>query len=211
MMPRETAARVLSVNVGQVREVEWHGRRITSAIWKSPVLGRVALRGVNFIGDDQADRTVHGGRDKAVYAYAREDYDYWREAEGVDTSPGLFGENLTTDGVELSDVVAGERWAVGSAVLEAAQPRLPCFKIGMRMDDAHFPKRFMIAGRMGAYFRIVQEGDVGANDVVQVTHRPAHGITLRTMVEALRDDEKAASLRVVHRLPDFWQQVADGR
>jgi len=194
-----------------VREVEWHGRRITSAIWKSPVLGRVALRGVNFSGDDQADRTVHGGRDKAVYAYAREDYEYWRRAEAVVTSPGLFGENLTTEGVELSNVIAGERWAVGSAVLEAAQPRLPCFKIGMRMDDAYFPRRFMAAGRMGAYFRIVKEGDVGASDVVQVTHRPPHGITLRTMVEALRDDEKAASLRVVERLPEFWQRVADGR
>src|SRR5512140_2487118 len=106
-MPRETAAHVLSVNVGQVREVEWRGRRITSAIWKSPVRGRVALRGVNFSGDDQADRAVHGGRDKAVYAYSREDYDYWRNAEGVDTSPGLFGENLTTEGVDLSSVVTG--------------------------------------------------------------------------------------------------------
>lgn len=210
-MPRETAAHVLSVNVGQVREVEWRGRRITSAIWKSPVRGRVALRGVNFSGDDQADRTVHGGRDKAVYAYSREDYDYWRNAEGVDTSPGLFGENLTTEGVDLSSVVTGERWAVGSTVLEAAQPRLPCFKIGMRMNDAHFPRRFMAAGRMGAYFRIVQEGDIGESDIVHVTHRPAHGVTLRDMVDALRDDEKAASLRAVQHLPEFWQRVADGR
>jgi len=211
MMQRDTAARVLSVNVGEVREVEWQGRRITSAIWKSPVLGRVALRGVNFIGDDQADRTVHGGRDKAVYAYSREDYDYWRDAEAVATAPGLFGENLTMEGVELSTVIAGERWTIGSTVLEATQPRLPCFKIGMRMDDPHFPRRFMAAGRMGAYFRIVQEGDVGASDIVQVTHRPAHGVTLRTMVEALRDDEKAASLHAVQHLPEFWQQVADGR
>ncbi|MEP7064938.1 MAG: MOSC domain-containing protein [Gemmatimonadota bacterium] len=210
-MQEEAAARVVSVNVGEVRAVEWRGRRITSGIWKSPVLGRVALRGVNFTGDDQADRTVHGGRDKAVYAYSREDYDYWRDAEGVSTSPGLFGENLTTAGVELSDVVAGERWAVGSTVLEVAQPRLPCFKIGMRMDDPHFPRRFMAVGRMGAYFRIVQEGDIGASDVVQVTHRPAHGVTLRDMVEALRDEEKAASLRVVPHLPEFWQQVADSR
>jgi MOSC domain-containing protein YiiM len=210
-MQTKTTARVLSVNVGEVREVEWRGRRITSGIWKSPVLGRVALRGVNFIGDDQADRTVHGGRDKAVYAYSREDYDYWRSEEGVDTSPGLFGENLTTDGVDLSGIIAGERWAVGSTVLEAAQPRLPCFKIGMRMSDAHFPRRFMMVGRMGAYFRIVKEGDIGASDIVHVTHRPAHGVTLRDMVDALRDDEKAASLRVVKGLPEFWQQVAHER
>ena len=202
---------VLSVNVGDVREIEWHGRRITSGIWKSPVHDRVALRGVNFLGDDQADRTVHGGRDKAVYAYAIEDYDYWRDAHGVEARPGLFGDNLTTAGIDLTNLVAGERWTVGSAELEVAQPRLPCFKLGMRMNDAHFPKRFMIAGRMGAYFRIVREGDVGAGDSIRVTHEPTHGITLRDMVDALRHDDKAAMLRAIPDLPEFWQQVADGR
>jgi len=90
-------ARVLSVNVGTVRDVEWRGEVVSTAIWKSPVTGRVALRGVNFVGDDQADRTVHGGPDKAVYAYASEDYAYWRASEGVDVAPALFGENLTVE------------------------------------------------------------------------------------------------------------------
>jgi MOSC domain-containing protein YiiM len=207
--PRTTSARVLSVNVGQVREIEWRGQRITSGIWKSPALGKVLLRGVNFIGDDQADTTVHGGPDKAVYAYSREDYDFWRDTMGVETVPGLFGENLTTAGIDLSSVIVGERWAVGSAELEVAQPRLPCFKLGMRMNDPYFPRRFMAAARMGAYFRIVREGEVGANDEVRVTHSPAHGITLRNMVEALRDDAKAASLRTIARLPEFWRRVAD--
>src|SRR6476661_9506462 len=99
--------RVLSLNVGGIRVLEWHGRHVTTGIWKAPVQGRVALAGVNFAGDDQADRRVHGGPDKAVYAYAREDYDYWRDAEGIETPPGLFGENLTTDGIDLSLAVVG--------------------------------------------------------------------------------------------------------
>jgi MOSC domain-containing protein YiiM len=204
-----TMPRVLSVNVGSVREIEWRGRRVTTGIWKDAVSGRVALRGVNFLGDDQADRTVHGGPDKAVYAYAREDYDFWRDHQRIDTSPGLFGENLTTEGLDLSRALVGERWTVGSTVLEVAQPRLPCFKLGLRMGDARFPKRFLAASRMGAYLRIVREGDVGANDPVLVTNRPDHEVTLRFMVEALRDSGKAAVLRELPYLPEFWRQVAE--
>ena len=201
--------RVLSVNVGSIRTVEWRGRMVTTGIWKHPVSGRVALRGVNLVGDDQADRTVHGGPDKAVYAYAREDYDYWRDVEGLETSPGLFGDNLTTEGLDLSRAVVGERWSIGSTVLEIAQPRLPCYKLGIRLNNAHFPKRFMSAMRMGAYLRIVSEGDVGANDEVRVSDTPSHGLTLGDMVEALRSPIKAAALRAVRRLPEFWRQVAD--
>ena len=155
------AARVVSLNVGTIREVEWQGRLVTTGIWKSPVAGRVALRGVNFAGDDQADRTVHGGPDKAVYAYAREDYEFW-SSHGMSTSPGYFGENLTTEGIDLSAAIVGERWTVGTAILEVAQPRLPCYKLGIRVGDATFLKRFLEAQRVGAYLRVVQEGDVGA-------------------------------------------------
>lgn len=198
--------RVISLNVGGVRELEWHGRHVTTGIWKSPVPGRVPLQGVNFAGDDQADRRVHGGPDKAVYAYSREDYDYWRDTEGIDAPPGLFGENLTTDGIDLSLAIVGERWTVGSAVLEVAQPRLPCFKLGLRMNDAEFPKRFQRALRPGAYLRVVREGDVGAGDGITVHDRPAHGITLRGMVEALEDPDKADALHVVPYLPLFWRE-----
>jgi MOSC domain-containing protein YiiM len=203
--------RVLSVNVGGIRQAEWRGRQVTTGIWKYPVDGRVALHGVNFDGDDQADRSVHGGADKAVYAYAREDYDFWREEEGIETPPGLFGENLTVEGLDLSSALAGERWSVGSAVLEVAQPRLPCFKLGMRVGDPHFPKRFQAASRMGAYLRILQEGEVGAGDPVRVTHRPGHGVTLRAMTESLRDRGKAAALLRISRLPELWRHVAEGR
>lgn len=199
-------ARVLSVNVGGLRELEWRGRHVTTGIWKSPVPTRVALRGVNFAGDDQADRRVHGGPDKTVYAYAREDYDYWRDTDGIDTSPGLFGENLTTDGIDLSLAIVGERWTVGSTVLEVAQPRLPCFKLGLRTNDTEFPKRFQRARRPGAYLRVVREGDVGAGDEITVHDRPAHGITLHDMVAALDDPDKADALRVIPYLPRFWRE-----
>jgi MOSC domain-containing protein YiiM len=206
-----TRPRVLSLNVGTVREVEWRGERVTTGIWKAPVAGRVALRGVNFAGDDQADRRVHGGPDKAVYAYAREDYAWWHAYESIETPPGLFGENLTVDGMNLSSALAGERWRVGSALLEVAQPRMPCFKLGIRLGDSHFPRKFLAAGRPGAYLRIVEEGDVGAGDAIEVVSRPEHGVTMRRMVAAVWDRDEAAVLSRVDRLPEFWRRVAAGR
>ena len=202
------SARVLSVNVGAPREVEWRGEPVLTAIWKHPVAGRVPLRGVNFAGDDQADRTVHGGPDKAVYAYAREDYDWWRERHGIDAQPALFGENLTIEGHDLTTAVVGERWSIGSTLLEVAQPRLPCFKLGIRLGDESFLKRFLVARRPGAYLRVVGEGDVAAGDAIAVEQRPAHGITLGDMVDALHDPAKAAALRSLPRLPAFWRRLA---
>ena len=201
---------VTSVNVGPVREVTWHGRRIRTGIWKAPIdSASVMVRGVNLDGDDQADRRVHGGPDKAVYAYAEEDYVFWREAEGLVVTPGLFGENLTTRGLELRDAVVGERWRVGTAVLEVAQPRLPCYKLGIRMGDDEFPRRFEEAGRMGAYLRIVTEGVVAPGDPVEVISRPDHGVTLRSMIEALGDQERLRGLLRAPRLPTFWRQLAE--
>jgi MOSC domain-containing protein YiiM len=201
---------VLSVNVGAIREIEWQGQVVTTGIWKHPVSGRVPIRGVNLEGDDQADRDVHGGVNKAVYAYAQEDYDYWRERQGLATSPGLFGENLTVAGIDVPAAIVGERWRIGSAVLEVAQPRLPCFKLGIRLGDPGFPKRFLRAARTGMYLRVVQEGDVAAGDSVRVAERPAHGITIGNMVEALRDPGRAMALRAVPGLPGFWRRIADG-
>ena len=152
----ETIARVrsvVSVNVGAPRTVDWRGRRVTSAIWKDPVEGPVTIEGVNLTGDDQADRRVHGGPDKAVYAYSVEDYDWWAANTGPLTA-GTFGENLTTLGIDLTACYIGDRWHVGSAVLEVSQPREPCFKLGLRMGDDHFPGKFAAAGRPGVYLRI---------------------------------------------------------
>jgi len=201
---------VTSVNVGQVREVSWRGRRIRTGIWKTPIDGAsVMVRGVNLDGDDQADRRVHGGPDKAVYAYAEEDYVFWKETEGVDVTPGLFGENLTVRGLELRDAVVGERWRVGAAVLEVAQPRLPCYKLGIRMGDDEFPQRFEEVGRMGAYLRIINEGVVAPGDAIEVISRPEHGVTLREMIEALGDRERLRGLLRATELPPYWRQLAE--
>jgi MOSC domain-containing protein YiiM len=136
---------VESVNVGTPRAVGWRGRTVTTAIWKAPVVGRVAVRGVNVDGDEQGDRKVHGGVDKALYAYAAEDYDWWAEQLGRGLGPGTFGDNLTTRGLEVSAAVVGERWRAGATLLEVAQPRIPCFKLGIRMGSQRFPRRFAAA------------------------------------------------------------------
>jgi MOSC domain-containing protein YiiM len=141
--------RLQSVNVGAVRQIELAGRPRTTAIWKLPVPGRVAVRGVNVVGDEQADRRVHGGPDKAVYAYAWEDYAWWERQLGRRLDPGTLGENLTTEGIQVTGALVGERWRVGSVVLQVTSPRVPCWKLGVRMGDPGFPRRFAAAGRPG--------------------------------------------------------------
>jgi MOSC domain-containing protein YiiM len=158
---------------------------VTTAIHKAPVEGRVRVEGVNLAGDEQADRRVHGGPDKAVYAYAVEDYGWWSGELGGELSAGTFGENLTVGGIEVSGAVVGERWAVGSALLEVAQPRLPCYKLGLRMGDEGFVARFAAAARPGAYLRVVEAGDLGAGDPVRVLDRPTHGVTVAEVSRAL--------------------------
>ncbi len=201
--------RVISLNVGDIREIEWKGHLVTTAIWKYPVAARLALRGVNFAGDDQADRTVHGGPDKAVYAYAREDYDFWENELGIAMPAGTFGENLTVQGLDLTYATLGDHWRVGSTLLEVVQPRLPCFKLGIRMGDVRFPKRFQAAGRMGAYLRVIEEGDVGAGDEIAITSAPDGSVSLHELVEALFDRDKARGLLRAPYLPEFWRQVAE--
>lgn len=201
--------RVLSVNVGGARTIRWLGKTITTGIWKSPVEGRVAVVGVNVAGDDQANRQIHGGPDKAVYAYAREDADWWENALGRPVEPGGFGENLTLSGVDVTRAVIGERWEIGTTVLEVAQPRFPCVKLGARMKDPGFPRRFAAAGRLGAYLRIIREGDVGAGDEVRIAHRPAHRVTINDVgVAYLRDNARAERLLDAPELAERWRQWA---
>jgi MOSC domain-containing protein YiiM len=180
-------ARVLSVNVGRPRPVATGRRTVGTAIWKAPVAGRVAVRGVNLDGDDQADRSVHGGPDKAVYAYAIEETRAWEAELGRALGPAAFGENLTTEGIDVSGALVGERWRIGTTVLEVVQPRLPCFKLGLRMGDPSFVRRFGRASRPGAYLRIVGEGELGAGDAVEVdvASLPDHGVTVRLISDAL--------------------------
>src|SRR5215469_7373300 len=166
-----TNGRVLSINVGQVREFVFNGRPAKSAIWKAPVAGRIAARGVNLDGDVQADREAHGGPDKAIYAYAVEDARWWGQEIGRALAYGEFGENLTIEGIEVNEALVGERWQIGTVVLEVSEPRVPCWRLGVRMNDKTFPRRFTEALRPGSYFRLVAEGDVEAGDEIRVIER----------------------------------------
>lgn len=163
-----------------------------TAIVKSPVAGRVAVAGENVAGDVQADRRVHGGPDQAVYAYAREDYAWWEGELGRELGPGTFGENLTVEGVEVTGARIGERWRVGTALLEVTAPRIPCFKLRHRMGEPGFVKRFSVAARPGAYLRILEPGEVGAGDALTVVERPGHDVTIAVVNAALLGDHTLA-------------------
>lgn len=180
---------VESLNVGTPRLVPASGHSVLTAIWKHPVEGPVALRGVNLDGDDQADRTVHGGPDKAVYTYDLNDTHWWEAELDRQLGPGAFGENLTVSGLPVSEAVIGEQWAIGSALLEVAQPRLPCFKLGLRMGDPRFLKRFAHANRPGVYHRVLREGEIAAGDRIEVVSRPAHGVTSAVVFRALLGED----------------------
>jgi MOSC domain-containing protein YiiM len=182
--------RLLSVNVGRPQQVSVRkGRPVMSAIGKAAVSGRVRVHGVNLDGDDQADRRVHGGPDKAVYAYAREDELWWAARLNREIPPGMFGENLTVEGLDVSGAVIGERWKIGDVELEVCQPRFPCFKLGLRFGDPQMVKLFAQAGRPGAYLRILAEGEIGAGDEVDITDRPSHQITVAQVANAVMLDE----------------------
>lgn len=205
-----TPGKVLSVNVGTAREFEYDGRPARSAIWKSPIVGRVAVRGVNLAGDDQADREAHGGHDKAIYAYAVEDTRWWEHEIGKPLAYGEFGENLTTGGIEVNEALIGERWEIGSAILEVSQPRVPCWRLGVRMNDKKFPRRFTKALRPGAYLRIVVEGELGAGDEIRVVERPDHGLTIQDVFRIYtRDRHEAARLLAVPRISESWRRWAE--
>jgi MOSC domain-containing protein YiiM len=205
-----TPGKVLSVNVGSVREFEYSGRPAKSAIWKSPAVGRIAARGVNLAGDDQADRKAHGGPDKAVYAYAVEDTRWWEQEIRRALAYGAFGENLTLEGIELNQALVGERWQIGTAVLEVSEPRIPCWRLGVRMNDKMFPRRFTEALRPGAYLRIVVEGDVGAGDEIRVVERPDHDLTVRDVFRIYtRDRDEVGRLLAVPRMSESWRRWAD--
>jgi MOSC domain-containing protein YiiM len=202
--------RVLSVNVGGVRKFEYRGHPAESAIWKSPVSGRVAARGVNLKGDRQADLEAHGGPDKAVYAYAVEDQRWWEREIGTSLSYGVFGENLTTERIEVNDAIVGERWGIGSAVFEVSEPRIPCWRLGVRMNDETFPRRFSKAMRPGTYLRIIVEGDVGAGDEISVIERPDHDLTVRDVFRIYTHDRHdVARLIAVPQLSESWRGWAE--
>lgn len=202
-------ARIISINVGQPRAFLTHGgREVSSAIWKTPVSGKVWARGVNLVGDDQADRSVHGGPDKAVYAYAIEDTRWWEKELDRELPFGAFGENLTTEGVDLKKAVIGETWRVGGALFQVSEPRAPCWKLAMRMEDPKFVKRFTEAERTGTYLRIVEEGELAAGDGIELVRRPAHGVTVADVFRAFTRRGPVAKLLEATELGESWTEWA---
>jgi MOSC domain-containing protein YiiM len=202
-------SRLLSVNVGSPRPFEHRGKLVTSSIWKAPVGGPVLARGVNLEGDDQADREVHGGPDKAVYAYAIEDIRWWERELRRSLELSAVGENLTTSGIDVTNAVIGEKWAIGETLLEVSQPRSPCWKLGVKMGDPGFPRKFTKGERPGAYLRIVREGLLAAGDRIEVVERPGHGVRVGDVFRIFtRERRKAPLLLSVPELSEDWKEWA---
>jgi MOSC domain-containing protein YiiM len=195
--------RLESVNVSLPRSVQLGDRALMTGIFKKPVEGRVPLSSTNLRGDSQADRKVHGGPEKAVYAYSLEDTRWWAELFDASLEPGAFGENLSTTGLDVSGALIGERWSIGSTLLEVSQPRLPCVKLGLRFGDPRFVSMFAAAGRPGAYLRVLAEGQLGAGDAIEVVHSPGHGITCALVAHVvLRERKRAAEVLAAPELSD---------
>ena len=208
--------KLISVNVGVSREVEWHGRRVLTSIWKEAVGGRVMARRTNLDGDRQSDLTVHGGPEKAVYAYPSEHYPFWRNELGEIELPwGSFGENLTTDGIVESETMIGDRLAIGSAELMITQPRSPCFKLGIRFGRDDMVRRFIHSGRSGFYLSVVREGEIGSGDRVEFISRDPHRLSVadvaRLYARESTDPELLRRAVEVEALPDGWREYFRNR
>jgi MOSC domain-containing protein YiiM len=187
--------KVVAVSVGTPRAVEWRGRTIETSIFKTPVAGRVRVGRLDLDGDQQADLSVHGGPDKAVYAYPAEHYAFWRtELPDADLAWGAFGENLTTEGLVEDAVCIGDRYRAGTAELVVTQPRMPCYKLGIRFGRADMVKRFLQSGRSGFYCAVAKEGDVGAGDAVELLARDERGLTVADVVRLYAADAADQSL-----------------
>jgi MOSC domain-containing protein YiiM len=205
--------RIESVNVGMPREVLWHGRPVTTGIFKVPVDVRVAVRRLNLDGDGQSDLTVHGGKDKAIYCYAMGDYDYWKhELPGRELPPGTFGENLTIDGPGDERIFLGDRYRVGTAETVVTQPRLPCYKLGVKFGDDRMVKRFLASGRLGFYLAVTQEGTVAPEDEMELISREPDPVAVSEVPRLYvakrygsTDVKQVEKLLEVKALPESWK------
>lgn len=206
--------KIISVNCGLPQTVLWHGRSVTTAIYKEPIKGRIVLRKLNLDGDGQADLTAHGGVNKAVYCYPLVHYNYWKsELPGRELTLGIFGENFTIDGLVEDSVHIGDRFSIGSAEVIVTQPRTPCYKLGIRFQLDDMVKRFLASLRTGFYLAVAREGEVGAGDNVTLIHRESnsasvHLITHLFATKKYTSDDIADLQRVVtiQALPDNWKE-----
>ena len=206
--------KLISLNTGLPREVTWHGRSVSTGIFKQPVSSRVALRKLNLDGDRQADLSVHGGQFKAVYCYSLTHYNYWKsELQDRDLPMGLFGENFTLDGFSEELVHLGDQFSVGSAEVVVTQPRLPCYKLGIRFESDDMVKRFFASRRTGFYLAVTREGEVGAGDEMRATGRDPNGVPVSEITRLYAEKRYSnADVAWVQRalqvaaLPESWKE-----
>ncbi|WP_214108913.1 MOSC domain-containing protein [Acrocarpospora catenulata] len=201
---------ILSVNVGRAVDAEWAGNTKRTAIDKRSVEGRVPVLANGLGGDERADMVAHGSPNQAVYAYAREDYDWWEGELGRPLPNGQFGENLTTTGIDVNGVLLGEQWRVGSALLEVTAPRIPCVVFRNWLNESAWVRRFTQAARPGAYFRVLEQGDLAAGDEIDVIWRPESSVTLTESFHAYHGDRDL--MRRLLAFPghaEVWDRVAE--
>jgi MOSC domain-containing protein YiiM len=202
-------ARVVSVNIGQGRDANWAGRLKRTAIDKRPVPGPVDVGRLGLAGDEQIDKPDHGGYEQALYAYAREDLDWWVERLGRELTGGSFGENITTGGLDVTGALIGEVWQLGSAVVQVTSPRIPCVVFAGWLDERQWVKRFADARRPGAYLRVLTEGQVGPGDPVTVLSRPPERVTIaESMAAYYGDTELMQRLLTVEGRSSKWDEIA---
>jgi MOSC domain-containing protein YiiM len=202
--------KIISVNVGVPREIVWKGRDITTGIFKEPVAGRVKVDRLNIEGDRQADLTVHGGVDKAIYVYPSEHYEFWRgELPEMDLRWAAFGENLTTEGLFEDRVNIGDRFRIGTIEAVVTQPRMPCYKLSAKFDRDDIIKRFLASRRSGFYLAVTEEGEIGAGDEIEPISRDAGNITVtdvvRLHVDKPKDFELMKRAVQVEALSEGWR------
>jgi MOSC domain-containing protein YiiM len=202
--------KILSVNVSFPKEVDFEGQKVITGIFKEPIEGRVKLRTLNLDGDKQADLTVHGGSDKAVYAYPIEHYEFWRKVyPDMKMLNGMFGENFTTESLMEAEVNVGDVFRIGSSKVIATQPRMPCYKLGVKFGHMYVLKKFLASGRSGIYFKVLEEGEVGAGDSIIRIRKDINRIGISDIVRLYasnREDIKIMQRAVkVETLPDGWK------
>jgi MOSC domain-containing protein YiiM len=207
--------KIVSLNVGRPRLIADNGNPVSTGIFKEPVTGRIALRALNLDGDRQADLSVHGGPYKAVYAYPSEHYDYWKhELPGMELPWGMFGENFTTSGLDEA-VNVGDKFRVGSAIIRATQPRMPCYKLALKFGRPDILRRFLASGLTGLYFSVVQEGEVAAGDEIELIEQSSGDVKISDVTRLYVSDKENLNLlrRAIaeEALPESWRDYFRAR
>ena len=215
-MVTESPMRVVSVNVGQPREVQWKRRTVSTGIFKEPVKGRVMARKLNLDGDRQADLSVHGGPEKAIYVYPAEYYQSWRaELPEMDLPWSMFGENLTIEGLQDGQVNIGDEFRIGSAHVVVTQPRMPCYKLGLKFQRDDILKRFLVSDRSGFYLAVLEEGEIEAGDSITLLKRDEHNVTVTDIMHLYTSDKNNLDALqraiLVPALPQGWRDYFNER